>query len=312
MTSTTDLSPQALAGAPRKGSFDARWPDFLVIGVPRSGTTTLHAVLDSAPSICMSAVKEPRYFHSSDDFALFSRRVSDTEEYLKLWAGCAPSQLKGEASPTYFLDPCCPAAVRAAVPLAHLVVILRNPVDRAISHFHYREKRTGKSDLTLDAAIDAAESSRPGDYERRYLLQPGFYGRHLRRWLDYFDAAQIKILLLERLAGDFKKEMEGLFEFLGLPVEEVAALEPMKRNAASLPRSRAAARLMQAGLARRLVRFLHAEQLAMSLGGRLLTKKSNYTGASTADRARLFSIYRDDILDFEALTGIDTGWLRRD
>lgn len=311
MTSTPDVSSQARVGAQKKEPRDARWPDFLVIGVPRSGTTTLHAVLNSAPSICMSAVKEPRYFHSSDEFALLSRRVSNTEEYLKLWAGCSPSQLTGEASPTYFLDPACPATVRAAVPLAHLVVSLRNPVDRAISHFHYREKRTGKSDLTLDAAIDAAESSPPGDYERRYLLQPGFYGRHLRQWLEYFDAAQVKILLLERLAVDFKKEMESLFTFLGLPVEEVAALNPMKRNGASLPRSRAAARLMQAQLARRLVRFLHAEQLAMSLGGRLLTKTSEYTRPSTADRTRLLSIYRDDILEFEALTGLETGWLEQ-
>lgn len=309
MVITDDASE--MAHSPHGTRSGNQWPDFLVIGAPRSGTTTLHAVLDSAPSICMSAVKEPRYFHSSDEFLFFSGRVSDTSEYLKLWNGCSPSQLKGEVSPTYFHDPSCPAAVKATIPSARLVLILRNPVDRAISHFHFREKRTGKSGITLAEAIDVAESGRPDDYENRYLLEPGFFGRHLRRWLELFDAGQIKILMLERLNGDFLAEMEALFAFLGLPAEDVIDLHEQKRNSSSLPRFRAAGWLMQAGFARRLVRLLRAERLAVSLGGKLLMKKAEYAAASTADRARLFRIYQEDIRQFEELTGLDTGWLEQ-
>jgi hypothetical protein len=181
---------------------------------------------------------------------------------------------------------------------------------RAVSHFHFKEKRTGRSDRTLGEAIDLAVTCPAGDYEHGYLLEPGFYGRHLEKWLEFFELGRFRIILLECLDSDFASEMEGLFRFLGAPVDDATLLKPMKSNVASMPISRGAGQLMQSRHLRKLARAIHAERLAVTLGQRILTKPARYTKPSASDVERLTDIYRDDIRCFESLSGVTTGWRR--
>ena len=270
----------------------------------------LHDVLDSVPSIAMSRIKEPRFFNRAVDLSShFTGVVDDKRAYFDLWGGCPETAIRGEVTPTYFHDPLSPAAIRDTIPSVRLVLIVRNPVDRAVSHFHFKERRTGRSSLTLDEAIDLAQSSSATDYEHNYLLEPGYYGRHLERWLQFFSMEQIRILLLERVSRDFHGEMKALLSFLGAPEEESRNLQQVRSNTASLPRSPLAARLMQFSALKHVLKRLHLDRSVARLGERLLVKKAPYKKASEADMQRLVSLYRDDIKEFERHSGIATGWL---
>ena len=270
----------------------------------------LHDVLDSLPSIAMSRIKEPRFFNRAVDLSShFTGVVGDKRAYLDLWDGCSETAIRGEVTPTYFHDPLSPAAVRELIPTVRLVLILRNPVDRAVSHFHFKEKRTGRSSLRLDEAIDIAQSSSATDYEHNYLLEPGYYGRHLKRWLQFFRMEQMRILLLEHVSRDFHGEMKALLRFLGAPENEARNLQQVRSNTASLPRSPLTARLMQFSTLKHVLKRLHLDRSVARLGERLLVKKAPYARASEADIARLLTLYRDDIKEFERHSGIATGWL---
>lgn len=82
------------------------WPHFFIVGAPRSGTSSLYELLNRSNDVCMSKVKEPRFFSSAIDHSAFmSGSVTDEDEYLQLFADCAPGTMLGEASPNYLTDP---------------------------------------------------------------------------------------------------------------------------------------------------------------------------------------------------------------
>src|SRR5262245_19319223 len=114
----------------------SNWPNFFIAGVPKAGTSSLHAYLQGVPGVFMSKIKEPNFFSRivvPPDHPV--RPIRDTDAYLELFAGSEGHALVGEASPTYLADPEAPRLIRAASPDCRIVVSLRDPVERAFSHY---------------------------------------------------------------------------------------------------------------------------------------------------------------------------------
>jgi hypothetical protein len=124
-------------------------PDFFVVGVPKGGTTALHALLAQHPGIYLSPVKEPKFYlcdgapppratqrgpgdaHSSREWMW---RRSDYED---LFAVAPPGVPRGESTPFYLYDRSAHARIAADVPHARLIAVLRDPVDRAYSNWNH-------------------------------------------------------------------------------------------------------------------------------------------------------------------------------
>ncbi len=206
-------------------------PDFLVIGAQKSGTTALYAYLRWHPQITGPAWKEVSYFDRH-----YGRGVSwyrgqfPSRPWLWLTGGrSGRTKLVGEASPSYVLHPHAPDRVRSLLPDARLIVLLRNPVDRAYSHYNH-EVALGREPLSFEEAIEQEPARTDGEAERlgdtsyfshawwnyTYLAR-GRYAEQLERWLTCFPREQLLVLASEELRHDAAAAYGRVLEHLGAP-----------------------------------------------------------------------------------------------
>lgn len=276
-------------------------PTFLGVGVPKAGTTWIHDVLQTHPEVLMASRKEVHYF----DGINFERGLAWYERFFASPEGSAASVI-GEFTPHYLYNPAVPARIRSVPSVERLILILRNPVDRAVSHYRYHQQ---------------VENYR-GSFEEFLVSYPrgldwGRYATHLRPWLDEFDLGQFLILVYEDAVGDPDGTKRRLAECLGIdPAAFPAHAGRAASNVSFLPRYRRAyaAAARQARLLRR-----HDLQWAVDLGlragvKRLLSCRSGSARAthiSQEVRERLWREFEPEIDALEALCGLDLGCWRR-
>ena len=117
------------------------WPNFFIVGVAKAGTTSLYAYLINTPGIFFSSEKEPGYFHSISFGRGPARRVHKQSQYLKLFMGVSTEKAIGEASPGYLIDPESAKLIHDKVPNAKIIIMLRDPLERAFSHYLMRRTK---------------------------------------------------------------------------------------------------------------------------------------------------------------------------
>ena len=209
---------------------DRPLPDFLIIGAQKAGTTSLHAYLSEHSRVPVPTKKEVHFFdhefHRGTGWyrAHFQREKSGRT-------------LSGEATPYYLFHPLVPERVAEVLPECKLIVLLRDPVDRAFSH-HNHECALGFEDLDFEEAIVAEPQRLAGEEERlvrelRYrsfahqhhsYLSRGRYAEQLERWLEYFGRERLLVLSAEDLFTEPGKIVGEAQEFLGLAAETPADL----------------------------------------------------------------------------------------
>jgi hypothetical protein len=284
-------------------------PNFIIIGVAKGGTTSLHRYLDQHPQVFMSPIKETNFFACEDARAETRTgevhppnppyyRAKTLDEYEALFAGVSGEIAIGEASPRYFGCPTTPQRIYDCIPEVKLVASLRNPADRAFSGFLMRVRK-GR------AALDMQQRLTPDSHH----VREGFYYNQLKRYFDIFPKEQIKICLFEEFKEDPAGAVQDLFKFLGVDTNCVPDTS-IRHNPGSIPRSRLLNRL-----------FYHPALISMaktllpeSVQG--LVKRVSQTNLKSppefpADlRAELLQLYRTDILKLQDLLDRDLSiWL---
>lgn len=206
-------------------------PDFIIIGAQRCGTTSLYNYLLQHPRVLPAFHKEVHYFdlHFHEGVAWY-RSHFPLCEHLPLARKLSRAAYKsGEASPYYIFHPLAPRRVATLLPRCKLIALLRNPVDRAYSHYHH-QVRMGHETLTFEEAIDAERERLEGETERlmddetyrshsyqyySYLTR-GEYAKQLERWMEYFPREQILVLASEELFASPREVVWKVFKFLDL------------------------------------------------------------------------------------------------
>lgn len=216
-------------------------PAFLVIGAQKCGTTALYAYLRWHPQITGPAWKEASFFdrHYGRGESWY-RGQFPSRPWLWLTGGrSGRPPLVGEASPSYVLHPFAPERARALLPDARLVVLLRDPVDRALSHYHH-EVALGREPLPFEEALDREPLRTDGELERlgdtsyfshawwdfTYLAR-GRYAEQLERWLAVFPREQLLALASEELRRDPAAAYARVLEHLGADPHELSEYPPI-------------------------------------------------------------------------------------
>jgi hypothetical protein len=204
-------------------------PDFLIIGGQKCGTTFLYQLLVRHSHVKPAFAKEVHYFDLN-----FRKGDNWYRSYFPLQLRNSRTYVTGEASPYYLFHPHAPRRASAVVPDAKLIVLLRNPVDRAYSHYQHQVKRVkgeARETLTFEEAIEAEEKILPGEVNKmlqdeyyqslshrtRSYLSRGIYIDQLLVWSSFFQRKQMLILKSEDLFDDTTNALERMLEFLEVP-----------------------------------------------------------------------------------------------
>jgi hypothetical protein len=275
-----------------------KWPNFFIVGAARSGTTSLYEYLKRVPGVYMSPVKEPRYFAPSCRPGSSVRPIRDKAEYLRLFQGVRDEAAVGEASITYLPDPEAPRLIHKVIPDARIIIILRDPVERAYSSY-LLYVREGWQSLPFEEAVQ--------DKQYEHCTAPGFYADSVKRYLDIFGAERVKILIFEEFIQDTKGAVRKILKFLGVegqpPINVGEAY-----NAFAAPRGPLPRRILASELAKRTTKFLIPAPLRRIVRQNLLQKKAAKPPMHQEARKFLEELYREDVRKLERILGRSLPW----
>jgi hypothetical protein len=286
-------------------------PTFVIIGAMKGGTTSLHGYLDAHPQIQMSAVKETNFFSGPPDGKPYTKgteRISRLDDYERLFD--PDVAVRGEASPSYTMYPRrtgVPERMAQVVPDAKFIYLVRDPIERLLSHYHHSLSVDGR-ELPLREAL--------GDYRDPEcpFTCPGFYAAQLDRYLGIFPEERVLVIDQADLLRRREETLCEVFGFLDVEESFVSPQFGQEMNAGRDLRTHSSAvvflrqvrtrvgplwRSLPSGARRRIRTSVH------QLAGQPLKQPSVDEGL----RAELRELYADDVARLRALTGQPfAGW----
>ena len=188
-------------------------PNLFIPGAAKSGTTTLHELLNLHPEISMSKVKEPVFWNNKKIEKYIEQ---DWLNYKKLFV--EKSKIYGESTTSYmYYNSFIENINKNYKKSPKFIFILRNPIDRYNSHFWWMkglglEKNKIKNVLNIESRINFEEY----DYYPKNYFQFGLYSKWIQRFIDNFGLENIKVITLEKLISNRLDTINSCFDFLGL------------------------------------------------------------------------------------------------
>jgi len=202
-----------------------QYPNFILIGAPKCGTASLTDYLSQHSQVFMADPTEPHYFSFISD-GKPEWGVKSSEEYQKLFENVGNGQLAGETSTWYLFGNNTARVIKKELPGVKLLIVLREPAERAYSSFWYNRWYKYEDLATFEEALEAEEVRRQSQeslWDFQYL-KAGLYVAQLKRYFQEFDRAQMRIILYDDLREDIHKTMTDIFTFLEInPLEQVDA-----------------------------------------------------------------------------------------
>ena len=208
-------------------------PNFFIPGAAKSGTTSLHELLDTHPDISMSKEKEPVYWNNK----LFNEFGNlEISRYLNLFQ--QELKIKGESTTSYmYYDNFIKNVKDNFHQPPKFIFILRNPIDRYISHYNWL-KGLGKEKRRIDKIIEEErylDFKEYNDYPKQYY-QFGLYYKWISRFIENFGKENIKIVTFEKLISERLNIINSCYEFLGVSkMDSVNFIKSNKTNKVIFP-----------------------------------------------------------------------------
>lgn len=187
------------------------WPNFFVVGAPKCGTTSLRAHLKSHPQVYLPKAKEPSYFlRNAPGGVTF-------EEYKLLYESARGYAAIGDVSPFYLWDQDAPNLIYEICPMAKIIVMVRDPLIRAHSHYLMYQRLEVEPEPSFYKALQRYHdrSARNWSASRDYI-EAGMYWSQVRRYREVFGQNQVLVLLSDDLSRDPQRLLAGVASHIGV------------------------------------------------------------------------------------------------
>jgi hypothetical protein len=182
-------------------------PNFLIIGVEKGGTTWLHSQLIKHPDIFLPNTKEIHFFNKyNSNFIAHDYFNLGLNWYLEFFKQYEGQQAVGEVTPMYICDPVAPFRIKQTLPDVKLIIILRDPVDRAYSHY-WMAKHKNQTKLTFKEVIEQEEPR---------FIQRGLYYKQIKVYYELFNPNQIIVLFYDEVFKNPEYWLSQVCKFLGV------------------------------------------------------------------------------------------------
>ena len=328
--------------ASRTPAVTSTMPNFFIVGAPKAGTTSLYHYLAQHPDVYMSPIKEPNYFAEEirlgnidenwqgwarrEDQALrqylsgpmqekrFGGIVSDWSDYVKLFRNVKGQKAIGEASVCYLWSQTAARNIALAAPDAKIIMVLRDPAQRAFSQYKQAVANglVGKSFRELIRSnLDSASLNKKTD--KFALLHPflefGLYYEQVKRFLELFQAANVRIYLYEDFRQATAETVADIFRFVGVDRHFRPDMSE-KHLQARMPRFLWVSHVLKQNKLWYPLKNLVPSSLRPAVRHGVF-RKPKAVEMDPDDRARLIDYYHDDTFRLSTLIGRDLyEWLR--
>jgi hypothetical protein len=269
-------------------------PTFLGIGAPKSGSTWLYHLLAAHPDVVVSRYrKEVHYFDRH-----FEKGPGWYTQFFVAASGAHPAAV-GEFTTHYLYDPAVPERIRSTPSVQRFLLIVRNPVDRAFSHYRFR-RRQDRLTISFDEFLDAEPAA----------LALGRYGENVSRWLEVFDREQFLILVYEDAVRDEESTRRRLAEHLEIDPRRFGKAISAANEAFMPKRPRLYTTAVRTARSLRRHELDRVIGLARRTGVVDVLKRARVAPSETLPpdrRAELWARFEADVARFAESTGTDVG-----
>lgn len=285
-----------------------RLPNFFMVGAGKAGTSSLYFYLKEHPDIYMCSIKEPHFFADKKklrEHIDVNLIVDSWEEYINLFKGVQCEKIIGEASTSY-LHYADPQVIKSAILNAKILIILRDPIERAYSHYlmDVGGLLINPYKLPFISAIE----------EFPMFTQLGFYYDRVKRYIEGFGKNDVKIILHDDLKNDTLKVVKDIFTFLGVGTFFIPNIK-IKYNSFSVPRSKIAFKALSNRTLKQAVKKCLPTSItdkAKKLSQRVLQNSKQKPEMEEEAKSFLKNIYREDVLKLQDLIQRDLSqWLEQ-
>lgn len=297
-------------------------PNFLVIGAAKAGTTSLYHYLNQHPDVYLSPIKETNFFvfegcqlrlNGPRDMAAIGRySITQRSDYEHLFTDVTTQTAIGEISPQYMYSEKAAVRIAQELPRTKLICVLRNPIERAYSHFlmFRREHREPEPDFSKALEYEEERASAGWEWAWRYK-HVGLYAQQLQRYQYAFDLRLIQVFLYEDLQKHPNEVMNRIFDFLNV-TRSVKINTSEKYNMSGHPRSASLHRfLTESGTLRKVVRWALPEVITSPARRFLLRANLRKPPLAPEVCRDLVEYFRPDIERLQQLIDRDLShWLK--
>ena len=274
-------------------------PTFVVIGAAKAGTTSIHEYLSEHPQVFMPSIK-PQFLAYDGPGSVGDYPVRDFAHYESLFTDTQGYAAIGDVSEACLNSTGAAGRIATTIPDARIIVVLRNPVERAFSGY-MMQLRTGKQQ------VEAATAFR----EDANFVQGGFYFERLTRYFDRFPRERIQVHLFDDFSADTLGVMRQMFRFVGVDDTFRPGVE-VRHNAGYSPRSKALSVFVARRDVRQVARRIVPRAVRPFVRRALRANQAAIPSMPVTLRAEMEELYREDVLRVEELIGRDLSrWIDR-
>jgi hypothetical protein len=296
-------------------------PNFIVVGAAKSATTSLYQYLKEHPEIYMSPLKEPYFFsfmneipnlRGPHDTEFEKQIVTKWEAYEKLFQGVKNEKVIGECSTSYlYFSEKSSNNIKRFIPDCKIIIILRNPIERAFSHYNQRVKIGHESSNFREALEQEKERIQLG-WRWNYDYTGGsMYYKQVKCYLQNFPKENIRIYLFEEFVNNTKDTLRDIFYFLGVKSDFQGRTEKIHNiTAQPIFKFLKDMEINEHNKARRVLRRILPDRIRKRLIKLTLRKNVVKVDMSTNDREYLNNLFHDEILRLGKLINRDlSAWV---
>jgi len=295
------------------------YPDFIIIGAPKAGSTALHAALVQHPDLFLSRPKEPKYFMTAEtpprghgqrgpgDAHSAREWLWRTSDYEKLFEPAPPGRLRGESTPFYLWSRDAHRRMAEVIPDVKMIAVIRDPVERAYSNWTHlwADGLEPEPDFLTACRLEPKRVEAGWAPFWRYV-ELGRYGEQLEDVYRFFPAEQVFVLRYRDMVDDPRQALDAVCAFLGIRTGVVTEIPPSNvgRWADDSARNRRLRRAIRLGA----TAGAHAppamwRRVERRMLGALQKGSSPRPRIDPETRSALLEDYREDVALLERLTG---------
>ena len=279
--------------------------DFFIVGAPKAGTTSLYHYLEEHPEIEMSSQKEPDYFSDiplqKQGMYYGKNRINTLDKYESLFAQ-KEGVIYGEGSVSYLFYENVAEDIKKYNPNAKIIIMLRNPIDRAFSHY-LMDYRLGLVSDSFEDIINKKSKYKNAHLFYQQYIEVSEYAKQIQRYCNVFSTDNLLLIDYE----DFKEDVAGtvglVYDFLKVSTEFTADINT-KHNTFTMPKNKGIRFIYSFVFLRKILTFIFPKSLVKNIKG-LLFKADKKPELLEETRNQLKQFFSDDVRKLGGVLGKD-------